>query len=108
MFFCAQVAGQDYRVQTHAFLNGYHTTAGLPAAGLRKRLGELDRVLGGMEDAWYMDDEAEVDAMLPYAVELLRGLDVWGPTAQHIADATRSVAENSAVASNTTVWARWM
>ena len=78
-------------MQTGDFLSGFRVSAAIPATSLSRQLGDLERVLTGMEAAWLAEDDAEINELTPYAVSALRTLDEWQPVAQHIAEITESV-----------------
>ena len=79
-------------MHTHELLQRFSTSAALPASGLAGQLAQIERELLGLEEAWFDEDDAELLEVTPHAVSTLRQLGEWQREAQHVIDATKSMA----------------
>ena len=84
-------ADVDRCLKLYDFFEGYRASALLPATSIGSQLGEVEKILWSLEQAWLLDDESEVRELLPHAVGALRNLEDWTPTAQRAAEAVASI-----------------
>ena len=78
--------------QAGEFLDGVRSSVVLPTGRLSEVLGNLERVLVGLEAAWLKEDDQEVLELVPHVVGALRNLGEWQPVAQQVANAVEGTA----------------